>query len=235
MSMKRTFGRVDLTSIVSLLVIVAGVLGTLWVLAATGALDSDDAPAWVAAVGTLGLVIVAGAALWPAASQVKEAARASAESHRPYVTLMTRPSTEKFLYLDLVNHGDRAALDISADFSSPPLVNVTNTAKPTAPFGRVSYLAPSERRSVMYSNGRDVDNWPCELVVEIAYSGEDGKPHKATVTHDLGALKLILTNPENRKSPQRLLKEGLDRLERIVNAAVREVAEGAGPHKQRRL
>lgn len=61
MSVKRVFGRGDLTSIVRLLVVVAGAVVTLWVLAATGALDSNDAPAWVAAVGTVGLVIVAGA------------------------------------------------------------------------------------------------------------------------------------------------------------------------------
>ena len=235
MSVKRVFGRGDLTSIVRLLVVVAGAVVTLWVLAAAGALDSNDSPAWVTAVGTVGLVIVAGAALRSAASQVKEAARASTESHRPYVTLMTRPSTEGFLYLDLVNHGDRAALDVSVDLSSPPLVNVKNTEKPATPFGRVSYLAPSERRSVMYASSRDANNLPRELIVEITYSGEDDKLHKATVTHDLDALKLILTNPENKKSPQRLFTEGLNRFERIVNAAVREVTEKAGPHKRPRL
>lgn len=224
--------RADKTSIVLAALIMLGLLGSMWLLAALGVLDSENAAEWVTAIATSGLIIVALLALWPAARQakiasqaVREEAQASAERHRPYVTLVTRPSIEKMLYLDLVNNGDRAALEVSAEFSSPPLVNIKNTAKPTAPFGRVSYLTPGERRSVLYSNGRDVDEWPSELVVEIAYTGDDGTPHMATVTHDLDALKLILTNPENKKSPQRLLDDGLARFERIVHAAVGQIVE----------
>lgn len=87
----------------------------------------------------------------------------------------------------------------------------------------------------MYASSRDASNSPRELIVEITYSSEDDELHKATVIHDLNTLKLILTNPENKKSPQRLLTEGLNRFERIVNAAVREGAEGACPHKRPRL
>ena len=114
--------RGDMAAVVLPVFVVLGLLlGTLWLLRATGVLDSSNAAEWVTAVFTSGLVIVALAALWPASRQariasraVEEAARASAESHRPYVTVMTRPSIEGFVYLDMVNHGNRAALDISA-------------------------------------------------------------------------------------------------------------------------
>ena len=239
MSGKRILKRLDWTSIESLLVIVAAVFGTLCILAATGVLDSDDAAAWVAAVFTGGILIVAGAALWPAARQariaslaVEEAARASEESHRPYVSLGTRLSIEGVLYLDLVNHGDRAALDVAAILSWPPLDNVQNTEMPEAPFGLVTYLAPNERRSVVYSGPQKVDECPSELVAEIAYTGEDGTARKATVTHDLDALKLILTNPENKRTPQQLLKEGMDRFQSIASLAVRQLAESETPPSQ---
>ena len=224
--------RLDLTSIVSLHVIVVAVFGTLCILAAAGVLDSDDAAAWIAAVFTGGILIVAGAALWPAANQVKQAARASEESHRPYVSLGTRLSIEGVLYLDLVNHGNRAALDVAAILSWPPLDNVQNTEMPEAPFGLVTYLAPNERRSVVYSSPQKADECPSELVAEIAYTGEDGTPHKATVTHDLDALGLILTNPENKRTPQQLLKEGMDRFEGIANSAVGQFAESETPPSQ---
>lgn len=238
----REWQRADKTTIALATLMILGLLGLIWLLAGLGVLDSENAADWVTAIATSGLIIVALLALWPAARQaqiasraVREAARASAESHRPYVTLMTRPSIEGFLYLDLVNNGDRAALEVSAEFSSPPLLNVKNTARPTAPFGRVSYLAPGERRSAFYSNGRDVDNWPHELAVEITYTGEDGTSHMATVTHDLDALKLILTNPENKKSPQRLLDDGLGRFERIVHAAVGQIVEGSTSRSRFRI
>ena len=221
-------------AIASATVIALGMAGALWLLAARGVLHSNNAADWVTAVFTGGLVIVASAALLPAANQVRHAAKASAESHRPYVTVMTRPAIGGFLYLDLVNNGNRAALEVTANLSSPPLVNVKNTAKPTAPFGTVSYLAPNERRSVFYSGG-DATKWPPELVVEVAYTGEDGKKHSATVTHDMEALKLILVNPENKKMPQALLKEGLDRFERILNKSVQQVTRTSGSSKWLRL
>ena len=62
--------RLDLPSIVSLLVIVVAVFGALCILAATGVLDSDDAAAWVTSVSTAGLVIVAGGTLWPVTQAV---------------------------------------------------------------------------------------------------------------------------------------------------------------------
>ena len=214
-------------AIASAVAIALVMAGTLWLLAAQGVLDSTNASDWFTAIFTGGLVIVAGAALLPAASQVRQAAKASAESHRPYVTVMTRPAIGGFLYLDLVNNVNRAALEVTADLSSPPLVNVTNMAKPTAPFGTVSYLAPNERRSVFYSGG-DATEWPPELVVEVAYTGEDGKKHSATVTHDMEALRLILVNPENKKTPQALLDEGLKRIEGIVSRAVAQATGRQG-------
>ena len=86
--------RLDMTAIVALLVIAVVGLGTLSLLAAVGVLDSNDAADWVTAVGTICLVIVASVALWPTARQVKQAARASAESHRPYVSMGTRVSVK---------------------------------------------------------------------------------------------------------------------------------------------
>lgn len=222
----------DWTTIVSAAVIMLGLLVLMWLLSALNVLDSDDAAAWVTAIATSGLIIVALVALWPAARQarlaaraVENAARASAESHRPYVTVMTRTSIEGFLYLDLVNHGNRAAIDVKTDFSGPLLLKTSANAED--PFGSISYLAPNERRSVMYSRGSDSKDWPPELVVEITYSGEDGTAHEATLTHNLEALKCILSNPDNKKTPQALLKDGLAGIEKIVTNAIQQ-ATGRG-------
>lgn len=220
-------------AIASAIALAAAMAGSLWLLAALELLDSSNAADWVTAVFTGGLVVVAGAAFWPAASQVRQAAKASAESHRPYVTVVTRAGIGGFVYLDLVNNGNRAARNVTAALSSPPLENVKNAENPKAPFGRVSYLAPNERRSVFYSSGK-TDKWPPELVVEISYTGEDEESHSATVTHNLGALKLILANPENKRTPQTLITEGLNRFERIVNRAVQQVAENSAPLRRRR-
>ena len=76
-----------------------------------------------------------------------------------------------------------------------------STEMPEAPFGLVTYLAPSERRSVIYANESDVDGWPAELEVKIAYTDEDGK------------------------TPQQLLKEGLRGPKGIVDGAVQQVTE----------
>lgn len=235
MSRSRFWKRLDLTVIVLLVALVIAALVILWGLAATGALDSDNAAAWVTAVSTALLVIVAASALWPAANQVKQAARASAESHRPYVSLGTRVSVKGLLYLDLVNHGDRAALDVSAVLSFPPLDNVQNTEMPEAPFGLVTYLAPNERRSVVYSSPENADKCPSELVAEIAYASEDGTPYKAKVTHDIDALKLILSNPDDIRTPEQLLKKGLDGIRNIVNGAVQQVAEARAQDRRPRL
>ena len=222
----------DKLTIGSATVIMLGLFGLTWFLAALGVLDSEDAADWVTAIATSGLIIVALVALWPAARQarlasraVENAARASGESHRPYVTLMTRSSIEGFLYLDLVNHGNRAALDVRAVFSGALLLKTSANAED--PFGSVSYLAPSERRSVMYSRGSDSKDWPPELVVDITYSGENGTAHAATVTHNLEALKGILSNPDNKKTPQALLRDGLAGIEKIVNDAIQQ-ATGRG-------
>ncbi len=210
-----------------------GIAATLWQLVARGVLDSNNAADWVTAVFTGGLVAVAGAAFWPAASQVRQAAKAAAESHRPYVTVVTRAGIGGFVYLDLVNNGNRAARDVTAKMSSPPLVNVKNAKNPKAPFGRVSYLAPNERRSVFYSSG-NTEKWPPELVIEIAYRDEDSESRSATVTHNLDALKLILGNPENKRTPQTLITDGLNRFERIVNRAVEQIIEASTPSKRQR-
>lgn len=225
----------NLTSIVAVVVIVIAAAGTLCVLALADALDSGNAPAWVTAISTASLVIVAGVALWPAARQVREAARASAQSHRPYVSLGTRVSVEGFLYLDLVNHGNRAALDVAAMLSHAPLENVQNTEMPEAPFGLVTYLAPNERRSIIYASVHSADECPSELKIETAYTGEDGTKHRAIVTHDLDALKLILTNPENRKTPQQLLQDGLRGIGSVIDGAIRQVTDANAPSKRRRL
>ena len=218
--------RLDLPSIVSLLVIVVAVFGALCILAAVGVLDSDDAAAWMAAVFTGGLLIVAGAALWPAARQVKLAAQASTESHRPYVSLGTRLSVKGILYFDLVNHGDRAALGVTARFSESPLHGPISGPSAEQPFGQVSYLAPGERRSIFYATSQDSERLPKSLDIEIAYTGEDGEPHGATITHDLDALTGLLTNPDDIRTPQALIQEGLDGLKRIVDEVFGQVTKG---------
>lgn len=184
----------DRTSIVALLVVAVVGAGTLVLLAALGVLDSNDAAEWVTAVGTMCLVIVASVALWPAARQVKQAARASAESHRPYVSLGTRLSTKGHLYLDLINHGNRAALDVAASLSHAP---PSNPGSGLEPFGNVGYLAPGERRSILYAGVRDRDKLPAGLVIEVTYTGEDGASHAATINHDIKALGWILINPDD--------------------------------------
>lgn len=186
--------RLDMISIVVPLIIVVGVAGALGLLAATGVLDSSDAADWVTAVGTVGLVIVASVALWPAARQVKQAARASAESHRPYVSLGTRVSIKGHLYLDMINHGNRAALAVAARLSEAPPHDPDSGQEP---FGNVSYLAPGERRSILYAGHRDRHLLPQSLVIEITYTGEDGESHAATITHDIEALGGILINPDD--------------------------------------
>ena len=190
--------RLDMTSIVAPLIIVVGGLGTLSLLAVIGVLDSSDAADWVTAVGTVALVIVAAVALWPAARQVKQAARASAESHRPYVSLGTRVSPKGHLYLDVINHGNRAALEVSASLSQAPPHNPDSGHEP---FGNVSYLAPGERRSILYAGFRDRDQLPQSLVIEVAYTAEDGASHAATITHDIEALGGILINPDDIATP----------------------------------
>lgn len=217
----------------SAIALAAVTAGALSLLAMCGVMHSANAADWVTAVFTAGLVVVAGAAFWPAASQVRQAAKASAESHRPYITVVTRAGIGGFVYLDLVNNGNRAARNVTAEMSSPPLVNVKNAENPKAPYGTISYLAPDERRSVFYSSGK-TEKWPPELVIEIAYAGEDGESHSATVTHNLDALKLILENPENKRTPQTLITEGLNRFERIVNGAVEQIVEASTPSKWQR-
>ena len=226
MTGKRILRRLDWTSIVSLLVIVAAVFGTLCILAATGVLDSDDAAAWVAAVFAGGILIVAGAALWPAANQVKQAARASEESHRPYVSLGTRLSIEGVLYLDLVNHGDRAALDVAAILSRPPVDNVRNTEMPEAPFGLVTYLAPNERRSVVYSGPQKAETCPLKTRRDDRGHRRRRTPRKARVPHDLDALKApVLTNPRETTGPLNTLTQGrMDPIRTIANIALGQLA-----------
>ena len=186
--------RLDMTSIVALLVVAVAGLGTLSLLATVGVLDSNDAADWVTAVGTVALVIVAAVALWPAARQVKQAARASAESHRPYVSLGTRVSVKGHLYLDLINHGNRAALEVTAHLSKAPPHDPDSGLEP---FGNVSYLSPGERRSILYAGHQDRGRLPESLVIEITYTGEDGESHTATITHDIEALGGILINPDD--------------------------------------
>ena len=190
--------RLDMTAIVALLVIAVVGLGTLSLLAAVGVLDSNDAADWVTAVGTICLVIVASVALWPTARQVKQAARASAESHRPYVSMGTRVSVKGHLYLDLINHGNRAALEVAARLSAAPPHDPDSGQEP---FGNVSYLAPGERRSILYAGHRDRGQLPERLIIEITYGGEDGESHAATITHDIDALGGILINPDDIGTP----------------------------------
>lgn len=197
MSQSRFWRRLDLTAIVSLVIVAIAIFGTLLLLAHLGTLDADDAPAWVTAVFTGALVIAALATLLPAARQVNHAARLSAESHRPYVTLGLRTIKGGFVYLDLVNHGDRAALNVVADFDSPMSFKSSPSADPDDPFGWVSYFAPGERRSVMCSNGQIPKCWPPTLSIEITYADEGGNTYDATVVHNLDALKRVLTNSDN--------------------------------------
>lgn len=216
--------------VVILLTLIA--LGIPFLLATSGLLESTTAAAWSTAFLTGGIAAAAWLGLWPAARQAKlaaqaeeAAAQASIESHRPYVTLGTRISIEGGLYLDLVNHGDRAALGTSVGLSHPPLYVTDPKFKSKTPFGNVSYLAPGERRSIYFAGSQDGDDLPTELVVQISYSGEDGEQHAATVVHNMDALKGVLTNPDNIKSPQSLLREGLQGIERIVTNAIRPITD----------
>ena len=221
--------RLVLIGAITLFVLV--VLDLPLLLVTSNVLESGNAAEWVIAGFTGGLVVVASLALLPAARQarlasqaVEVAALASAESHRPYVTITIRASIEGIMYLDLVNHGDRAALSLTARFSNPPLHHSEHFTDARSPFGNVSYLAPNERRSLIYSGGGDSERWPAELVVKLAYTGEDGTPHSAVVTHDMNSLKPILINPENLKSPTKLLNEGLAGIRSIVKEAVQQIS-----------
>ena len=221
--------KIVLIGVLTLLVLVA--LGLPLLMVGSSVLESGNAAEWATAGFTGGIAIMACLALLPAGRQtslaskaVKAAASASAESHRPYVTLMIRASIEGIMYLELVNHGDRAALGLSARFDSPPLHQSEHFTDPKSPFGNVSYLAPNERRSLIYSGGRDSDRWPPELVVALAYTGEDGTAHAATVTHDMNSLKPILINPDNLKTPTKLLNEGLAGIRSIARDTVQQVS-----------
>lgn len=212
----------------SLMLAMPAALLLLW---CVGLLNADNAAGWVTAVATSGLILVALLALWPAARQARlasiaaqHAAQASAESHRPYLTVMTRVGIGGFVYLDLMNYGNRAAIDVRAVCSCPPIERPKNTKRPCEPFGDVSYLAPSERRSVMYATGNDTEQWPSILGISLSYGDEQGAVHKAQVTHNLEALQLILSNPENKTTPQTLIKKSANELRSIVNEALRQQA-----------
>lgn len=55
-----------------------------------------------------------------------------------------------------------------------------------------------------------------------------------TVAQDMDALKLILVNSEDKRAPQTLITEGLNRFERIASRAVQQITENSAPSRWER-
>ena len=90
------------------------------------------------------------------------------------------------LYLELVNLGNRAALDVACSFK-PRLVDAQGRdVAELRLFRRLGFLAPGRRiRTLLGPSSEYADS----VTVTVEYSDAAGERHASRITHDLGAFR----------------------------------------------
>lgn len=90
------------------------------------------------------------------------------------------------LYLELVNLGNRAALDVACSFK-PPLADAQGRdVGELRLFRRLAFLAPSRRIRTLLGPSSEYED---SVTVTVEYSDTAGERHASRITHDLGAFR----------------------------------------------
>ncbi|HWJ32620.1 MAG TPA: hypothetical protein VNR59_09790 [Gaiellaceae bacterium] len=90
------------------------------------------------------------------------------------------------LYLELVNLGDRAALDVACSFK-PPLIDAQGRdVGELRLFRRLAFLAPTRRiRTLLGASSEYAES----VTVTVEYTQAGGDRRGSRITHDLGAFR----------------------------------------------